>query len=358
MKTKSLIIVALMAAVLVSVPSFSFSSGTKGKKCKECAAHDLKDNKEAMHDKMIKDLNLAPAQVVQMETNRKTQMEQMKQLNKSMKDAQESLRVELDKPNTNMVAVEKLTSEIKSIEAKKIDSKTQGILDVKKILTPEQFIKMGEKMKKDFKEMKGKMGDDRKDEAMKDMPPPPMQEEGMDNSKENKDVKNNIDDGKKDKSKDHKQTMHDKMVKDLSLAPAQAEQMKTHRKTQMEQVKQLNKSMKEAQESLRVELDKPSTNMIAVEKLTSEIKSIEARKIDSKTQGILDVKKILTPEQFSKMCEKMKKGHKNMKGKMGDDSKDESMENMPPPPMQEEGMDDGKKDESKKYVPPLTENKK
>jgi Spy/CpxP family protein refolding chaperone len=150
---------------------------------------------------MVKDLNLTPAQSEQMKAHRKTQMEQMKQLNKSMKEAQEALRIELDKSNTDMVAVEKLTGDLKSIEAKKIDSRTQGILDVKKTLTPDQFGKMCEKMKKEFKKMKGKMDEDGKDEAMEDMPPPPMQEQGMDDGKDHKDMKNNMDDSKKDESK-------------------------------------------------------------------------------------------------------------------------------------------------------------
>ena len=192
MKVKGLVVVALMTAVLMSVPTFVFSSDVKDKNgatCEKCVACDAKDKqckscdkcdkgdckdcKKAMHDKMIKDLNLTPAQADQMKAHRKAQMDQMQQLHKSMQSTQEALRVELDKPNTDMAALEKLTGDLKSIEAKKIDLRTQGILDVKKILAPEQFCKMCEKMKKDFKKMKGKMGEDGKDEAMEDLPPPP-----------------------------------------------------------------------------------------------------------------------------------------------------------------------------------------
>ena len=65
----------------------------------------------------------------------------MKQVMDDLREKKNNLLDELRKPNTDNRKVKQLTTEIKVLVGKTIDLKTEDILAIKKIMTPEQFEK-------------------------------------------------------------------------------------------------------------------------------------------------------------------------------------------------------------------------
>lgn len=115
---------------------------------------------EAMREKMrarmlevFKQLDLTPEQERELEDHRSNHREQAKEIHKSIRAKKEEMRDELQKQDLNMEKINKIHSELKSLHAKKADHRLDGILEVRKILTTEQFVKFME-LKKEIRPMK------------------------------------------------------------------------------------------------------------------------------------------------------------------------------------------------------------
>ncbi|MCC6543667.1 MAG: periplasmic heavy metal sensor [Nitrospirae bacterium] len=96
------------------------------------------------------------------------------------------------------------------------------------------------------------------------------------------------------------------MYKQLGLTPLQDKQLKDHRERHRSQMDTLHKEIKAKREQLGDELQKKDFNIHRVQQVHDELKSLKARMEDYRLEGILEVRKILTPEQFSKFM-KLKK---------------------------------------------------
>jgi len=90
------------------------------------------------------------------------------------------------------------------------------------------------------------------------------------------------------------------VFKALNLTPEQQKKLDDNRKAQRDDVKNIFTAIKEKQLKLQDELKKPDINKAAVDSLANEIKSLQGQLVDHRINGILAVKGILTPEQFSK----------------------------------------------------------
>lgn len=130
-----------------------------------------------------------------------------------------------------------------------------------------------------------------------------------------------------DKMRQAQEERFDKISKELNLTEKQQEQVKNHRKKHREQMKETAVKTKEIREAMRKELEKPEIDKAKINKLSSELKELEAKRIDNRTKGIIEMREILTPEQYQKMNqmtekkrERIKKQNKNIrqfnKGKM------------------------------------------
>ena len=97
------------------------------------------------------------------------------------------------------------------------------------------------------------------------------------------------------------------MYKKLNLTPGQDKQLKDHRNRHRSQMETLYKEIKVKREQLGEELQKTEFDMSKVQQVHDELKSLKAGMEDNRLEGILEVRKILTPEQFSKFM-KLKKG--------------------------------------------------
>ncbi len=110
---------------------------------------------EGEKGKIFKELKLTPEQEKKLEDNRKAQQEEMLKLREAVKANHEKLQAKLKDPAVTRGAIEPLVSEIKSLQAKLIDHRINGIFAVKAILTPEQFAKFNQIMEKQLKGRKG-----------------------------------------------------------------------------------------------------------------------------------------------------------------------------------------------------------
>jgi len=100
-----------------------------------------------------------------------------------------------------------------------------------------------------------------------------------------------------------------KVFKQLDLTPEQEEQLKAHRKNHRGQGREFRESLKAKKEAIRNQLQNEELNMEEIYKIHNELKGLLSNKADHRLEGILEVRKILTAEQFRKFCELRKDMH-------------------------------------------------
>lgn len=90
---------------------------------------------------LLKQLNLTEDQKKQLEANKEKRKEEMKTWFTQMKSQREALRQELMKKDLDMAKINGIQSQIKTLQNQMADNHLNSILEVRKILTPEQFSK-------------------------------------------------------------------------------------------------------------------------------------------------------------------------------------------------------------------------
>ncbi len=105
---------------------------------------------------------------------------------------------------------------------------------------------------------------------------------------------------------------------ELGLSAEQKEQIKQHREENKGAVKELHQQLKAKRDQLKVELDKPASDEGKISLIVEEIKALEGQMIEYRVDRILEMKEILTPEQYQKLQEKKESRKKEwMKNKSG-----------------------------------------
>ncbi len=99
------------------------------------------------------------------------------------------------------------------------------------------------------------------------------------------------------------------VFKQLDLSPEQEEQLQTHRKNHRGQGREFRENLRAKKEAIRNELQNEELNMEEIYKIHNELKGLLSNKADHILEGILEVRKILTAEQFRKFCELRKEMH-------------------------------------------------
>lgn len=115
-----------------------------------------------------------------------------------------------------------------------------------------------------------------------------------------------------DGDKEHKAKMMEKLTEKLELTQEQQEQMKEMKEGNREERQKLQEEMKANREALKAELQKPETDKAAIDKTVAAMKDAQGKLIDLRVQNFMQMKEILTPEQFQKMSE-LKEDHKGKK---------------------------------------------
>jgi Spy/CpxP family protein refolding chaperone len=98
----------------------------------------------------------------------------------------------------------------------------------------------------------------------------------------------------------------------LGLTPEQSQKLKDHRKSHKEEARRIHEQLREKRQALKEELEKPDYNPERIKQMHGEMKDLRNKKDDLRLNGILEVRKILTPDQFKKFHELT---HDKRKGK-------------------------------------------
>ena len=107
----------------------------------------------------------------------------------------------------------------------------------------------------------------------------------------------------------------EKFIKELGLTPEQEEQIKNLRKEKKEKRGELWIKIQAQRLELKEELEKPTTDRARIDSIVTELKALMAEKLDQRVEGILSMKKILTPEQYEKFKEEIEVFKDGMKDK-------------------------------------------
>ncbi len=101
---------------------------------------------EAKRQQLYKELNLSDEQKKLLEENRNKHKEQMKALFSQMKEERLLIRDELKKDTLDTGKIYQINNELKKMQGQLLDYRLESILEVRKILTPEQFKKFAAKI--------------------------------------------------------------------------------------------------------------------------------------------------------------------------------------------------------------------
>jgi len=99
------------------------------------------------------------------------------------------------------------------------------------------------------------------------------------------------------------------VFKQLDLNPEQEEQLQAHRKNHRGQGREFRESLRAKKEAIRNQLQNEELNMEEIYKIHNELKGLLSNKADHRLEGILEVRKKLTAEQFREFSELKKDMH-------------------------------------------------
>jgi len=117
-----------MAVMVLSVPMVYADNG------------DMKSTGGGDFSDMAKILNLSADQEKQLKGNRQKQIKIMKSVFEQMKSNREAFKAEIVKAAPDMNKINEIQTRLKTIKSQMIDNHLNSILEIKKILTPEQFV--------------------------------------------------------------------------------------------------------------------------------------------------------------------------------------------------------------------------
>jgi len=112
-------------------------------------------NFESKFSEVIKELNLTPEQQTAITLQRSQERAKSRELRTKIKDVRDLITQELNKDSTDTAQLDLLVSRLKELTVLRIEHQIQGIVALKKILTPEQFKILSEKTKHEHKRHKG-----------------------------------------------------------------------------------------------------------------------------------------------------------------------------------------------------------
>lgn len=106
----------------------------------------------------------------------------------------------------------------------------------------------------------------------------------------------------------------EKIIQELNLTPQQQEQIKQLRAQREGQAKSLRDGLRSARQSLKAELDRQNIDEAKVKTIAQELKQLEGQMIDMRISRVLEMKKVLTPEQYQILQEKIKQNMHQRRG--------------------------------------------
>jgi Spy/CpxP family protein refolding chaperone len=153
MKLKGEMLICLLVTIGLSLTTAVYAGST----CKSLVKHELRPgNRDARIVEINQQLNLSPAQDRQLQEQRNKHEKERDELNEHIMVNKEELKKELQKPELQMEKINHLHSELKVLLGQREDQRLKHILEVRKILTPEQLKKFLELIERYHHDSKGK----------------------------------------------------------------------------------------------------------------------------------------------------------------------------------------------------------
>ncbi|MGB2600839.1 MAG: periplasmic heavy metal sensor [Candidatus Omnitrophota bacterium] len=151
-KTMKRIMAILVAAVLVLTAPISYATGPV------CGQEDAERNKKGEHFRAsIEKLDITEDQKEKLLEQRQAHWEKMKGLRKAMNEQRKELRKELEKKEYSKKDIDATVAQMKYLQGDMITQRVDHFLQMKEVLTPEQFKQMTEmKEKKGHRKRHGK----------------------------------------------------------------------------------------------------------------------------------------------------------------------------------------------------------
>jgi Spy/CpxP family protein refolding chaperone len=140
MKYGRVVVVACLFAA-VTIFSSAYAEGTGAAGCSG-SGQAMQKRREVMKEKrhqIYEQLNLSPEQKQKLEESKQQHRETARALFEKMKASHEELNQELAKTTLDMKKIKAIQEKIKVIQSEMSDARLESILQIRKILTPEQF---------------------------------------------------------------------------------------------------------------------------------------------------------------------------------------------------------------------------
>ncbi len=119
-----------------------------------------------------------------------------------------------------------------------------------------------------------------------------------------------------EKRRERRAAFKSRMKEELGLTDEQQQKLQAHRQNHRGQRKQVFQQMMSLRDELKAELEKINIDTAKAHALNDQIKKLTNQMADHRLEGILQLRKILTVEQFKKFSEKTGK----WRGTRGDKS--------------------------------------
>lgn len=124
------------------------------------------------------------------------------------------------------------------------------------------------------------------------------------------------------KKREMKEQFKDRMKEELGLSDEQQQKIEEQRNSHFELATQNYEIIKNLKDQLQAELEKPELDEPKIRSIHDQLKALKNKMADLRLEGILEVRKILTAEQF-KMFHELRGRHK---GKWGGEHKESGRE--------------------------------
>jgi Spy/CpxP family protein refolding chaperone len=105
--------------------------------------------------------------------------------------------------------------------------------------------------------------------------------------------------GEKQKWSRQRQEKYDKLTESLGLSEEQIALLKNRKQVKMESREKLRSKLRAEEKALKQELEKSVSDDTKIKELADSIKNIHSEMVDERIRGILEIKAILTAEQYA-----------------------------------------------------------
>jgi len=141
------ILIGVVALVGSSIAAYAQPCAYSMERVKQDKMERIMQEKEKRFQELAKELNLSEEQEAQLKECRQARMETVKTLHEELVQEMEKLRAELEKPVTDKRSIARISTRLKILKGEMFDQRIEGILELKEVLTPEQFQQLSEKRK-------------------------------------------------------------------------------------------------------------------------------------------------------------------------------------------------------------------